>query len=86
MFQRGGDSLCTCHIDTNTDSNNNNDNNNNNKKDNNNNNSNMIITKNHGHINLNVHTTPGLHNKIPANKIFARVWVAQKSLFVIGSG
>ena len=26
-------------------------------------------------------TTPGLHNKIPAHKIFARVWVAQKSLF-----
>ena len=25
--------------------------------------------------------TPGLHNKIPAHKIFARVWVAQKSLF-----
>ena len=24
--------------------------------------------------------TPGLHNKIPAHKIFARVWVAQKSL------
>ena len=30
--------------------------------------------------------TPGLHNKIPAHKIFARVWVAQKSLFFIGSG
>ena len=25
--------------------------------------------------------TPGLHNKIPARKIFARVWVAQKSFF-----
>ena len=25
--------------------------------------------------------TPGLHNKIPAHKIFARVWVAQKSFF-----
>ena len=25
--------------------------------------------------------TPGLHNKIPAHNIFARVWVAQKSLF-----
>ena len=24
---------------------------------------------------------PGLHNKIPAHKIFARVWVAQKSFF-----
>ena len=23
--------------------------------------------------------TPGLHNKIPAHKIFARVWVAQES-------
>ena len=23
--------------------------------------------------------TPGLHNKIPAHKIFARGWVAQKS-------
>ena len=30
--------------------------------------------------------TPGLHNKIPAHNIFARVWVAQKSFFVIGSG
>ena len=28
-----------------------------------------------------VRTTPGLHNKIPAHKIFARVWVAQKFLF-----
>ena len=27
----------------------------------------MIKSRNH---------TPGLHNKIPANKIFARVWVA----------
>ena len=25
--------------------------------------------------------TPGLHNEIPAHKIFARVWVAQKSFF-----
>ena len=25
--------------------------------------------------------TPGLHNKIPAHKIFARAWVAQKSFF-----
>ena len=25
--------------------------------------------------------TPGLHNKIPAHKIFARVWVAQESIF-----
>ena len=25
---------------------------------------------------------PGLHNKIPAHKIFARVWVAQKSFFL----
>ena len=25
-------------------------------------------------------TTPGLHNKIPALKIFARGWVAQKSI------
>ena len=31
-------------------------------------------------------TTPGLHNKIPAHKIFARVWVAQKSFCFIGSG
>ena len=31
-------------------------------------------------------STPGLHNKIPPHKIFARVWVAQKSFFVIGSG
>ena len=32
--------------------------------------------------------TPGLHNKIPAHKIFARVWVAQESfLFIlVGSG
>ena len=30
-----------------------------------------------------VHTqrcTPGLHNKIPAHKIFARVWVAQEPI------
>ena len=26
-------------------------------------------------------TTPGLHNKIPAHNIFARVWVAQESIF-----
>ena len=26
-------------------------------------------------------TTPGLHNKIPAHKIFARGWVAQTSFF-----
>ena len=26
-------------------------------------------------------TTPGLHNKIPAHKIFARVWVAQEPIF-----
>ena len=25
--------------------------------------------------------TPGLHNKIPALKIFARGWVAQESIF-----
>ena len=25
--------------------------------------------------------TPGLHNKIPAHKIFARVWVAQQPFF-----
>ena len=25
--------------------------------------------------------TPGLHNKIPAHKIFARVWVAQEPIF-----
>ena len=25
--------------------------------------------------------TPGLHNKIPAHKIFARVWVAQEPFF-----
>ena len=31
------------------------------------------------------YSTPGLHNKIPAHKMFARVWVAQKSLFFIGS-
>ena len=24
--------------------------------------------------------TPGLHNKIPANKTFARVWVAQEPI------
>ena len=27
-------------------------------------------------------TTPGLHNKIPALKIFARGWVAQESIFL----
>ena len=26
--------------------------------------------------------TPGLHNKIPALKIFARGWVAQESIFL----
>ena len=26
--------------------------------------------------------TPGLHNKIPPHKIFARVWVAQEPIFV----
>ena len=26
-------------------------------------------------------STPGLHNKIPAHKIFARVWVAQEPIF-----
>ena len=30
--------------------------------------------------------TPGLHNKIPAQKIFARGWVAQICLLFIGSG
>ena len=30
--------------------------------------------------------TPGLHSKIPAHKIFARVWAAQKSFFLIGNG
>ena len=30
--------------------------------------------------------TPGLRNKIPPHKIFARVWVAQKSFLFIGSG
>ena len=33
-----------------------------------------------------IQSTPGLHNKIPAHKIFARVCVAQESLFFIGSG
>ena len=28
-----------------------------------------------------INDTPGLHNEIPAQKIFARGWVAQKSLF-----
>ena len=27
-------------------------------------------------------TTPGLHNKIPALKIFARGWVAQETIFL----
>ena len=27
--------------------------------------------------------TPGLHNKIPAHKIFARVWVAQEPILFI---
>ena len=30
---------------------------------------------------ISVDSTPGLHNKIPAQKIFARGWVAQRSLF-----
>ena len=29
-------------------------------------------------ITIIITVTPGLHNKIPAHKIFARVWVAQK--------
>ena len=33
-----------------------------------------------------VFTTPGLHNKIPAHKIFAKVWVAQEPICFIGSG
>ena len=36
--------------------------------------------------NAHYHDTPGLHNKIPAHKIFARVWVAQEPIFSIGSG
>ena len=28
------------------------------------------------------HSTPGLHNKIPAHKTFARVWVAQESILL----
>ena len=32
-----------------------------------------------------IHTL-GLHNKIPAHKIFARVWVAQEPICFIGSG
>ena len=28
--------------------------------------------------------TPGLHNKIPAHKIFARVWLAQEPILFIG--
>ena len=31
----------------------------------------------HGHRGAAAHLTPGLHNKIPALKIFARGWVAQ---------
>ena len=27
-----------------------------------------------------LHATPSLHNKIPAQEIFARVWVAQESI------
>ena len=52
-------------------------------KFNNNNNDTVII------LTITIHKyydTPGLHNKIPAHKIFARVWVAQKSLLFIGSG
>ena len=31
-------------------------------------------------VRMHLQDTPGLHNKIPANKIFARVWVAQEPI------
>ena len=54
--------------------------NNNNKNDNEDNHHNNDNNNNNsGNNNANNHNndTPGLHNKIPAHKIFARVWVAQ---------
>ena len=49
---------------------------------NNNNTTTTTTTTNHNNDNNNNHNilTPGLHNKIPAHKIFARVWVAQESI------
>ena len=32
------------------------------------------------HIDISNISTPGLHNKIPAHKTFARVWVAQEPI------
>ena len=49
-------------------------NNNNNATNTNNRNNNTKTTTNNSN-------TPGLHNKIPAHKIFARVWVAQEPIF-----
>ena len=37
-------------------------------------------------ITLILYDAPGLHNKVPAYNIFAKGWVAQKSLLFIGSG
>ena len=33
-----------------------------------------------------IQLTPGLHNNIPAHKIFARVWVAQEPIFYTING
>ena len=40
----------------------------------------MLVIMNDNNDNNN--NTPGLHNEIPAQNIFARVWVAQESLFL----
>ena len=37
-------------------------------------------------IDIELHTdTPGLHNKIPPHKIFARVWIAQELCFTLST-
>ena len=43
--------------------------------------SNNIVNMFLGNIWTFAQDTPGLHNKIPAQKIFARVWVAQEPVF-----
>ena len=61
-----------CNDDNDDDNNDNNDNDNSSDHNDNDSNSNH----NHNHT----ASTPGLHNKIPALKIFARGWAAQESI------
>ena len=51
-----------------------------NHNNNNNNNSYNITNNLYIYNSYSSFNTPGLHNKIPANKIFARVWVAQEPI------